>query len=372
MLRNTHALFGFLSRDRGRFLAYTALGAGAICLSLLAGWQHGRPTAAPAAPGLAEATNPFSPMAARLGPWARSAARAASEAAPQQSAALAPSAAPAQATVQATVDARVEAAPATEATAPVTTAEAPAEASTLADAPLPPRRPADLKAAHTAEPARMRQAAVAPAPAPAAPAQDERGFFEKFFGGGETREQPAQQQAPAGRSGRRAAQAAPAQPQALAYAPQESTGGLFGALSGATTPPAPATGPAPRAGAGTAVYDISAHTVYMPDGTRLEAHSGLGPHLDDPRFVHVRMKGPTPPSVYALSPREALFHGVEALRLTSIGGGNLFGRAGLLAHTYMLGPNGDSNGCVSFRDYDAFLQAYKRGAVRRLVVVARM
>src|SRR5262249_9042883 len=30
----------------------------------------------------------------------------------------------------------------------------------------------------------------------------------------------------------------------------------------------------------TAVYDISAHTVYMPEGTRLEAHSGLGSWLD--------------------------------------------------------------------------------------------
>src|SRR6202034_1910617 len=26
----------------------------------------------------------------------------------------------------------------------------------------------------------------------------------------------------------------------------------------------------------TAVYDISGHTVYLPDGTQLEAHSGLG------------------------------------------------------------------------------------------------
>ena len=106
------------------------------------------------------------------------------------------------------------------------------------------------------------------------------------------------------------------------------------------------------------------------DGTRLEAHSGLREYLDDPRYVHVRMRGPTPPSVYALSPREALFHGVEALRLTPIGNNSIFGRAGLLAHTYMLGPNGDSNGCVSFRDYNAFLEAYKRGAVRRLIVVA--
>lgn len=48
----------------------------------------------------------------------------------------------------------------------------------------------------------------------------------------------------------------------------------------------------------------------------------------------------------------------------------MFGRAGMLAHTYMLGPEGDSNGCISFKDYEAFLQAYLRGDVDRLVVVA--
>lgn len=36
----------------------------------------------------------------------------------------------------------------------------------------------------------------------------------------------------------------------------------------------------------TAVYDISAHTVYMPDGTKLEAHSGFGAGLDDPTQVN--------------------------------------------------------------------------------------
>ena len=38
----------------------------------------------------------------------------------------------------------------------------------------------------------------------------------------------------------------------------------------------------------------------------------------------------------------------------------------------MLGPNGDSNGCVSFKDYEAFLQAYQNGQVKRLAVVASM
>ncbi len=122
----------------------------------------------------------------------------------------------------------------------------------------------------------------------------------------------------------------------------------------------------------TAIYDLAAHTVYMPDGTRLEAHSGLGDRLDDPAHVNERARGATPPHLYELAPRPELFHGVEALRLNPVGAGDIFGRAGFLAHTYMLGPNGDSNGCVSFKNYDAFLQAFRNGQVRRLAVVARL
>jgi len=122
----------------------------------------------------------------------------------------------------------------------------------------------------------------------------------------------------------------------------------------------------------TAVYDISAHTVYMPDGTRLEAHSGLGSRLDDPRHVDERMHGATPPAVYELEPREALFHGVRALRLKPVDNDKVYGRAGLLAHNYLLGPNGDSNGCVSFKNYNAFLQAYANHKVKRLAVVAHL
>ena len=47
----------------------------------------------------------------------------------------------------------------------------------------------------------------------------------------------------------------------------------------------------------------------------------------------------------------------------------MYGRVGMLAHTYMRGPRGDSNGCVSFKDYDKFLAAYQRGEVSRLIVV---
>ncbi len=122
----------------------------------------------------------------------------------------------------------------------------------------------------------------------------------------------------------------------------------------------------------TAVYDISAHTVYLPDGTKLEAHSGFGSRLDDPRHADERMRGVTPPAVYDLKPRESLFHGVQALRLIPVDDGKTFGRTGLLAHTYMLGPNGDSNGCVSFRNYNAFLHAYTSRQIKRLAVVTRL
>ena len=122
----------------------------------------------------------------------------------------------------------------------------------------------------------------------------------------------------------------------------------------------------------TAIYDISARAVYLPDGTRLEAHSGLGSALDDLRYVSERAVGPTPPHLYQLTMRESLFHGVQALRLTPVGDGGVYGRAGLLAHPYMLGPNGDSNGCVSVKDYEAFLRAYQAGQITKLAVVSRL
>jgi hypothetical protein len=123
---------------------------------------------------------------------------------------------------------------------------------------------------------------------------------------------------------------------------------------------------------GVAIYDISAQTVYLPNGERLEAHSGLGNMRDNPRYVAQKNRGPTPPHTYNLTMREKVFHGVEALRLTPLDGGNIFGRTGLLAHTYMLGAGGDSNGCVSFKEYRRFLAAFKRGEFTRLVVVPRL
>src|SRR4051794_24074805 len=135
----------------------------------------------------------------------------------------------------------------------------------------------------------------------------------------------------------------------------------------------PLLGGSPPYDRSTAVYDISAHTVYLPDGSKLEAHSGLGAKLDDPHTARIRMEGVTPPHIYELKPRETLFHGVPALRMTPIGGEEaIFGRSGLLAHSFMLGPNGDSNGCVSFRDYNAFLDAYRNQGIKKLAVVAKV
>ena len=119
----------------------------------------------------------------------------------------------------------------------------------------------------------------------------------------------------------------------------------------------------------TAVYDISAQAVYLPNGAKLEAHSGLGSRMDKVDSVSERMVGATPPGTYELKPREKLFHGVRALRMNPVDSESTLGRTGLLVHSYMLGPDGASNGCVSIRNYERFLKAYSDGEIMRLVVV---
>ena len=122
----------------------------------------------------------------------------------------------------------------------------------------------------------------------------------------------------------------------------------------------------------TAVYDISAQALYLPNGVKLEAHSGLGNRMDKADSVGERMVGATPPGTYELRPREKLFHGVRALRLIPADSESTLGRSGLLVHNYMLGPNGNSNGCVSVRNYERFLKAYSDGEVTRLVVLPNL
>jgi hypothetical protein len=267
-----------------------------------------------------------------------------------------------------TLDAKIESSPPDLSVASLEPDAAPPSPAIDDGAPLPPPRPAELAppAGRGQPPARRLAQQNRTAPPPAA--EDSRNFFEKLFGALQPNGQPNAQ--PAGRPGG----------QALAYAAPDggvqsgAQSAVQRALQSAT--PAPlrslAASPPPGVDRQTAVYNVAAHTVTLPNGTQLEAHSGLGPMMDDPRHVNQPMRGPTPPNVYELSPRESLFHGVQALRLKPVGNGNLYGRNGLLAHTYMLGPKGASNGCVSFRNYNAFLQAYQNGEIRRLVVVAGM
>lgn len=123
------------------------------------------------------------------------------------------------------------------------------------------------------------------------------------------------------------------------------------------------------AGKRVAVYDISAATVTMPDGRVLEAHSGLGAMKDNPRYVKQKMNGPTPPDVYKLSMREKRFHGVAAIRMTPADGRTKHGRTGFLAHTALVRGTNGSHGCVAFKDYNTFLNAFKSGKITHMVVV---
>ena len=113
--------------------------------------------------------------------------------------------------------------------------------------PLPPPRPIELGMLENRSPSltssrllvQRNRKPVLPAALP-----DNRTFFEKIFG----------MRQPSG--------------PALAYAAPEN--GILGNARGVTS------NPSPRYDRWTAVYDVAARTVYMPNGTRLEAHSGLG------------------------------------------------------------------------------------------------
>jgi hypothetical protein len=238
--------------------------------------------------------------------------------------------------------------------------------------PLPPPRPPEFAApTQPVAPERRASRPEVAVPRPAAPA-DNRNIFEKLFGWGRPSSPVIASVAPARTTSQPVA--AEQRPAIAEQRERESSGGLGrGPLFGF---PSPFGGSAPSSFSGydryTAVYDISARVVYLPDGTRLEAHSGLGDALDNPRYVSERAIGPTPPHLYQLTLREGSFHGVQALRLNPVGEGGIYGRAGLLAHPFMLGPNGDSNGCVSFKDYSAFLRAYQNGQINKIAVVAKM
>ena len=91
--------------------------------------------------------------------------------------------------------------------------------------------------------------------------------------------------------------------------------------------------------------------------------------MDDPQSIERKDVGVTPPNVYAVSFREKPFHGVRALRMKPVGVANMYGRDGILAHSYLLGEAGASNGCISVRDYDKFMQAFEDGKFNRIIVL---
>jgi hypothetical protein len=159
----------------------------------------------------------------------------------------------------------------------------------------------------------------------------------------------------------------------LAYArpgnPQDDDSGVFGGLGKLFGGPK---GGLPGPGSKVAVYDISAATVHMPDGTKLEAHSGIGHRMDNPKYAYVRMAGPTPPNVYRLRMRERRFHGVEAIRMLPVDRAAMKGRDGMLTHTRLLRNSIGSHGCVAFKDYNKFLNAFKAGKVKTMIVVPSM
>jgi len=186
--------------------------------------------------------------------------------------------------------------------------------------PLPPARPAEsvhIQVQHeaAARPATPAAAAAPPAPKPAtvtlaSAAPSPFNLFQKGFMASDMPQpfqRPAAAPAPQAPAPREiASPAPPARP-----APQQ-----VAAVNPATTAPPnanllPKLSVAPQvrdywlslpgADSHTAIYDIVSHTVYLPDGEKLEAHSGLGNRLDDPRFASEKARGPTPPNAYDLT-----------------------------------------------------------------------
>lgn len=180
-----------------------------------------------------------------------------------------------------------------------------------------------------------------------------------------TIEKPAVEEKPVARSRREKAKDKDKENVALVRPERSLFGDLFKNKGGSGTG-------WPGRGTKVAIYDVSNATVYMPDGTKLRAHSGIGKMRDNPRYEHVKMSGPTPAGTYRLKMRERRFHGVEAIRMTSIDGRDPKNRTGLLTHTNLLRGQKGSHGCVAFQNYEPFLNAFKRGHITMMVVVPEL
>ncbi len=123
---------------------------------------------------------------------------------------------------------------------------------------------------------------------------------------------------------------------------------------------------------GVAVYDISAGVVYMPNGEKLEAHSGNRRHARQPEICACADEGPD-----AARHLQGHHARIPLPRRGSrapdpVDGIAPHGRVGLLAHSYLLRKRGDSHGCVAFANYPKFLAAFKRGEIKQMVIVTSM
>lgn len=259
-------------------------------------------------------------------------------------------------------EAATDVASASPETAPVSEGEVGVAALTPDVVPVPQSRPRLAETAKPAEPEKPAAVAAAKPEKPAMAKPEKPGLLAGLFRSNP--EKAAATEKPA----KPTKTLKPAKPEvataALAFArPDAPDRGISGAFNGLFNKPN-------KPGNRTAIYDISAGVVIMPNGERLEAHSGIGKMADNPRYVHVKMNGPTPPNTYKLSMREKRFHGVEAIRMTPIGSEPMHGRNGILAHSYLLrGRAGQSHGCVAFKDYNRFLKAFKAGQVTHMIVV---
>ena len=251
-----------------------------------------------------------------------------------------------------------EAAP--EALAPAEPLEQVASLPIPEDVPLPSRRPVleQPAAKATADLPKVKDEAPKPSEKAASQKPAPKAVVEKAS--------PRTQVASLERTTKSVLRSERAAPAALAYAaPDDGAGSVGKAFNNLFK-----TQPGAIGGKRVAVYNISAKTVTMPDGTVLEAYSGIGEMANNPKYVGVKMRGPTPPDTYKLKMRESRFHGVEAIRMLPVDGRTKLGRTGILAHTQLLrGRKGQSHGCVAFKDYDKFLAAFKKGKVTHMVVI---
>ena len=219
----------------------------------------------------------------------------------------------------------------------------------VTNAPVPPRRPAELRlsAIQTAPQAALRRPVAANTTSAVAPAvSDNRSLIEKMFD-------------------QRPASGPQASGPALAYAVPE--GGVTGIARSVIS------GGQSGYNRRTAIYDISAHTVYLPNGAT--AGGAFGSRRRDRTIRASCMKecaGRRHQMFTSLLRANSFFMGFKRC-VSNPSARAIFSDAPDFWRILICScANGASNGCVSFKNYDAFLQAYQNGEIKHLAVVAHL